>query len=144
VVYVQNGDGTVFPVYFNEDFVIIDTLFINNGKEIAILMLEGFDPENPPQGNQAPQWVAVDRTGHVRTLTRDVLNYSQMVGAPDGFAFLTVEYPESETFTAISTLTLNADGEESVIWTAGQGFWAIVGHAPLAAADGLTPFVTAE
>jgi hypothetical protein len=144
VVYVKDASGTVIPVFYTEDYVIIDTLFINNGQEIAVFMLEGFDPENPPQGNQPTQWVAVDRAGNVRTLHADLLNFSQMTGAPDGYALLTMVNPTDGSVNPTSTLTRYHNGDESTLWTTDHGYWMAVGQSSVTAADGMAAFVPAN
>ncbi len=144
VAQVMDANTNTLPIYYTGDYVVIDTVFINSGREIAVYMLEGFDPDNPPQGNQPTHWIAIDRSGNVRDLHRDLRNFSQMVNAPDGYALLNIQNPAMGESNFNSTLTLHHNGQEEVLWQADRGFWMIVGGSKVAAADDLIPFNDVE
>ncbi len=67
VVKLADKTGIERVIYTDGGWVIADTQFIDNGRELAIYELRPFD-SNSMIGGQAARWVALDRSGQTSEL----------------------------------------------------------------------------
>lgn len=137
VVKLADDGGNEVTVYADPDWIILDTKFIDNGRQLAIQELQAFDPNST--AGQAIRWIALDRTGQVTQLASSV-GYSQVAAAPDGYAIL-----QASDSGASPTMTLEYQSgrETTTLWqqqTGGGANWMILWAQPVPPVRGLTPF----
>lgn len=135
----QTGDERI--IYANPEWVLIDTAFIDNGRQLAIGELEAFDPATGDFSNQHTRWMALNRDGSVSELASGV-GFSQILAAPDGYVLLSAS---SNNFPATQTLEYRSGREDTMLWQVqveNGAFWQLLWAAPTATADGLAAFPT--
>ena len=125
-------------IYANPDWVLTETRFIDNGRQLAIGELEAMNPDEPPI-NQQTRWMALDRTGAVSELAGG-LGFSQIAAAPDGYVLLSAS---DNSATPLMTLEYRSGRETITLWQqqeTGGITWQLLWSAPTPTADGLQPF----
>lgn len=142
-MYVPSPAGERTTIYHSPDWILLGTQFINNGEQIALQLLEPFDP-NSAQPSSRTRWVAVDRQGNVSELTTNE-GYTQIVSAPDGYLHL---YATSSMPNTTMNLEYHAGGTSTTLWT-GQSensgaAWSIIWAQPVPATAGLQAFTAAS
>jgi hypothetical protein len=83
VVRLQTSDGATQTIYQNSEDVIVATRFVNDGEAIAVLLVEGFDPNNP-NDSFPTRHVLVDRDGNVTEVGEVYENFTQIAPVPGG------------------------------------------------------------
>ncbi|MEO8396268.1 MAG: hypothetical protein ABI700_24970 [Chloroflexota bacterium] len=139
-VKLADKSGQERVIYINPDWVILDTQFIDNGRQLAINELQGADP-NSSLGSQPSRWIALDRSGTTSVLAT-TLGFSQMLPAPDGYAIL---WASDNSVTPLMSLDYYSGREKTTLWQQqGNGgvTWSLLWTSPTATADGLQPFTT--
>jgi len=129
-------------IYYNGEWVVADAKFINNGRQVAVLLMSGADANdpNPPQINK---WVAIDRNGNVTDLYGEHF-YAPLAAAPDGYVILDLTEPaEGETIRTY-TLVYGTDAGQTTLWSVQlEDFsrsWEIAWAAPTADDSSIQPF----
>jgi hypothetical protein len=142
VVMLADKTGQARTVYHNPDWVLLDSTFVNNGRQIAVQMLQPFDENHPAP--QVTQWILLDRNGEV---SGDGVypSFSQVLPAPDGYAILWAEFADNMgTPPRTTRLDYVANGATTNLWTevtdqAGTS-WELVWSSPVSLADNLQSF----
>lgn len=138
LLYADKSGEPPRLIYHSPDWTLADAKFINNGQQIAVLLLPGFDPNNPEM--QPSKWVALDRAGTVTGLAT-VPNYAQLLAAPNGYVLLDFTFQNPAEYAnplytlryGTTTLWQNAPADPSVNW---ELAWV----TPSPMAEGLQPF----
>jgi hypothetical protein len=137
-VKLADKSGQERTIYRNSDWIIMQTQFIDNGRQLAINELEGFDPNRNP-GGQSTRWLALDRGGTVSELAT-IAGYSDLAAAPDGYVLLWASDPSA---TPVLTLEYRSGRETTTLWRTqetGGITWSLLWAAPTPTADGLQAF----
>lgn len=139
-VRLADKSGEERVIYASSDWVLLDTAFINNGRQLAIGELQAFDVNSSP-GSQTTRWMALDREGNVTELA-SALGFSQLATAPDGYVLF---WASDTSATPLVKLDYhNGAGETTTLWqeqATGGIVWSLVWTAETAAPqDALTPF----
>ncbi|MBI5668171.1 MAG: hypothetical protein HZC41_09205 [Chloroflexi bacterium] len=144
VVRLHDADGGPRTIYHNGDESPAGTVFINDGRELAILLMEGYDAAQPDQAT-LQRWVALNRDGSRRDLTENSI-YVQLMGAPGGYVTLTQQLNDQTMGTQQFTLGYGAEGNTRELWTSPQGTdqsWELAWVTPGTPAADLPPFPSA-
>jgi len=113
VVNVQDADGTVNTIYHNEEWVIVNTTFINDGQSIAVLLLAGFEPGMSPDKTNDLRIDIIDRDGTVTVLDREFDDALWLENAPGGMAIFFTPNPSAD-FNGTQILLWNGSELELV------------------------------
>lgn len=144
VLMLADKSGEERIIYHSPDWILLDAVFINNGREIAILIIPPFDPNNP-NAVGSTKWIALDRTGATRDLDPEVL-FSQLAPAPEGHLYLDTVYRGDFNTDPLYSLTYYGPANFITLWENapgdGQPNWEIAWTVPTPVAEGLTPFPT--
>lgn len=141
VVRLAGSSGVASTIYANSEWVLLDTRFIDNGRQLAIHELEPFDPVSDNMGAQETRWMALDRSGNVSELASG-LGFSQVAAAPDGYVLLAMS---ATTATPVITLEYRSGRETTLLWQedyTSTSAWYLVWAAPTDTADNLPAFPT--
>ena len=139
-VKLADKSGQERVIYAIPDWVLMETKFIDNGRQLAISELQAFDPNSTP-GNQATRWIALDRSGNASELAT-TLGFSQVAAAPDGYVILTAS---DNSAAPVLTLEYHTGRETTPLWQQQESSgssWSLLWAAPTATADGLQAFPT--
>ncbi|MBE2269574.1 MAG: hypothetical protein IAE80_15160 [Anaerolinea sp.] len=139
IVRMLGADGSPVTVYHSPDWILLDTEFVNNGRALALQLLEPFDP-NAPMGSNAIRWLLLDRQGGTVDLGT-YPGFTQVIGAPDGLLLLHADSAQPGTGMTLDYVTAT---ETRVLWqdvseNSGAA-WNIIWASPVPRADGLSPF----
>ncbi len=140
VVKLADKTGDEHTIYADSSWVIMGAKFIDNGRELAINELQGFD-QSGGMGNQATRWIALDRSGSTSNLATSI-GYSQLAPAPDGYVYL---WASDNSASPLLTLEYRSGRETVQLWQqqANNGItWSILWSAPTGTADSLGSFPT--
>lgn len=138
VVQISDAGGEARTLFTTSEFIILDTAFINNGRQIAMLMLPPFDPNNL-DGELTLSWFALNRDGTVTSLQDGVTN-GEIAPASDGYVLLDVVYSGADFSTADLSLTYYQNGNSTTLWQSNQDGWQMVWASPIVASTDLTAF----
>jgi hypothetical protein len=143
-VMIADKTGQARMIYHNGQFVVADTRFINDGQQLAIFLLPGFDlsqpqPEQPVQ--KPSKWIALDRAGNLTEL-HSTLYFTFLRAAPGGYVMLDLSFKDKQQTQAQTQLKLTRGGLTSVLWTSDSQGWELAWAAPAPAAANLPPFPT--
>lgn len=134
-------DGSEQIVYHSADATLLATMFVNNGRQIAIMMLAGTGEV------QSTRIVLLDRSGSVTELESLAVTqaYTEMMPAPDGLVlFRQVAGPNFEPPIVFSVEYVR-EGRGRGLWVRSydeaQFGWQMVWTAPTATAENLSPFL---
>ena len=143
VVVYQTADGSQQIVYHSADATLLAAMFVNNGRQIAIMMLAGTGEV------QSTRIVLLDRSGSEAEIESLAVTqaYTEMMPAPDGLVlFRQVAGPNFEPPIVFSVEYLQ-DGRGRGLWVRSydeaQFGWQMVWTAPTATAENLSPFPAA-
>jgi hypothetical protein len=128
----QNGERTI---YHTGDWVLADTVYINGGAQLALLGLTDYDET----GTQQSRWLALNRDGSVNELLSSDAAYSQMIGAPGGYALFEL-FVDDATSTFSSRLSLSDSSGTRVLWESEGMGWELAGGSAMPESSGLSPF----
>lgn len=140
VVQISDVNGEGRTIFSTSDFVILDTVFINNGRQVAMLMLPPFDPNNL-DAELTLTWLALNRDGTVTTLQEGV-STGEIAPAPNGYAIFDVVYSGADFSQADLSLTYYQDSNSTILWQSNQDGWQLVWATPTTTASDLTSFPT--
>ncbi|MCZ7542542.1 MAG: hypothetical protein M5R40_02910 [Anaerolineae bacterium] len=143
VVMYANMAGDRYPI-FHQPTSLIGSTFIDNGRRVAVLIVGAYNPET----DSAPtEWVALDRAGAAVKLSAPAERVQRLVGAPEGYAFLQLEFLGGDPPLSQAQLYYHrfVDGgtalESRLLWEdASQPGWDLVWSSEMPAAPGLNPF----
>lgn len=141
VVRLLDADGVPRIIYHNAEQSPVGTVFISGGRELAILLMEGYNTAQPDQA-ALQRWIALDRQGGSRALTEDSI-YVQLMGAPGGFVALSQRLNDQTMGTQQFTLLYGADGQSRELWTSPEGTeqsWELAWVTPVTPPADLPPF----
>jgi hypothetical protein len=141
VIVLADPTGQERVIYHTADWTVIDTVFIDGGQRLAILLFPAYDPQQPLD-DLATRWVALDRSGAVSDLQTNTEFGGGVLAAPDGYAYLRVGYADGRPELARFTLEWHSGGQRRELWSVDGQAWELVWSAPTAPASGLTPFPT--
>lgn len=135
-----NDNGEIRTIYRNSDYVIASTTFINGGRQIGVMLIGGWD-ENNPNEVAASRFEIINRDGSPGQLSSIFFTYNQMRGTADGMLVLSL------TQLGIDNndyqLVHYVDGEMRTVWSAtmprNQGL-DLVWSAPMLVVEGLPAF----
>jgi hypothetical protein len=142
VVRVADSAGQVSTILHVGDQTPGEVHFINNGQQIAVMLMPVFD-ETQPDTPIEYRWIALDRAGTVTDLVTD-LNYSNLDGAPDGYVRIINDL--SDVNNSTFSLEYTSNGQTTQLWTTTgprsdpYGAWELAWVTPMPAAEGLPPF----
>jgi hypothetical protein len=134
VVKLQTSDGATQTIYQNSEDVIVATRFVNDGQAIAVMLVEGFDPNNP-NDSFPTRHVLVDRDGNVTEVGEVYANFTQIAPVPGGAVITWGEWLADAD--PIAKLGIVEDGILREIWSytppaeRGYSFLEIVWSPPL-------------
>lgn len=134
VKMLDNGADRI--IHHTGDWSLVDTEFINAGRQLGILWLSTFDPNNPDE--QEGRWMALGRDGSLTELVSSA-TFSQIANAPDGFALFELSFNEDFT-QQTARLSYVANGERRTLWESGEANWEFAGATEVQPAGDLTPF----
>lgn len=138
VVKLADRSGQEYAIYRDPDWIIMGAQFIDNGRQLAISELEGFDPNRNP-GGQATRWMALDRGGTISELAT-MPGFSELAAAPDGYVLL---WASDNSASPLLTLEYRSGRETTTLWQSQetQGItWSLLWASPTPTADGLPAF----
>jgi hypothetical protein len=145
LVRVRAADGADTTVFVGgADWVVTNTVFVNEGRDLAISLLESFVPNNDPQSTQKIRWVLLKRDGSLVDLYTDP-DYSALVPVSAGYLLLAQDFPRDQSATFPSyTLTVAEGTEQRLIWQSpaveGWQNWEIAWATPVSAQADLPAF----
>ncbi|RMG70403.1 MAG: hypothetical protein D6711_17355 [Chloroflexi bacterium] len=118
IVQYLAPDGSEQVIYANGEWVIVDSRFVNHGQQIAIMLLESFDPEaNEELTVQHTQWILLDRDGTITELGT-YTTFTELVSAPAGLVILESAYTQEDFQPPIRyTLKYYVAGGFIDLWT---------------------------
>jgi hypothetical protein len=135
--------GAARTIYHSPDWLIANTIFINNGQQIAMMQYPSFNPDEPIP-SFVSRWMAIDRAGNVSELLTST-GYAQMLPAPDGYVVMEQTHPTADIQQGHYTVTLVQNGTSTVLFemdvtdnTTYELAWA----SPMATASDLGAFPT--
>jgi hypothetical protein len=134
IVRLQTSDGATQTIYQNSEDVIVGTRFVNDGEAIAVLLVAGFDPNNPD--TFPTSHVLVDRAGTVTEIEGVYEQFTQIAPVPGGAVITWTEMPEGANPIAKLAVVENSTVRE--IWSyeppseRGYSFMEILWSPPLA------------
>lgn len=145
LVRVRAADSTDTTVFVGgSDWVVTNTIFVNEGRDLAISLLESFAPTNDPQYTQKIRWALLRRDGSLTDLlvTPD---YSAVVPVGSSYLLLEIQVDRSQPNTFPSYMLTVAEGtEQRLIWQspAASAFqnWEIAWATPVSAQADLPAF----
>lgn len=114
VVMTVDQNGEAHRLFHSPDWLILDARFIDSGQQIALQLLEPFDPDATT--SQAVKWAALGRDGNLVELGRSTF-LAELVEAPGGCALLWTELQEWEQTRLATHLELHIGNEIREIWT---------------------------
>lgn len=139
VVRMRDAAGELINLYHSPDWVLLDAEFIDNGRRLALSLLQPFDPNSPNDAGEI-RWIALDRAGNVTELAATT-GFSQVMNAPDGYLYLSADSPN---VGATMTLEYRAGDQARTLFTGASddsgAAWNLIGAAPVAPAPNLPPF----
>jgi hypothetical protein len=138
VVHLASDSGDEISIYKESDWVILDTKFIDDGRQLAINELQGYSAGSDP-GSQLNRWIALNRDGTVTQLAT-TLGFSQVVSAPDGYAIFQAS---DNSATPVLTLEYHTGRETTTLWqqqASGGVSWSILWSQPVSTDASLRPF----
>jgi len=145
VLMLADKSGQARMIYHSPDWTLADARFINDGQQIAILLLPGFDESLQPEEFPPSKWVVLDRAGAISDLYSSIY-YTQLEAAPGGYVVLDATYQTADNSTSLFTLQYNNGSAITQIWTFGTQdpsvYWELAWSAPTATVEGLPPFPT--
>ncbi|MCC6615836.1 MAG: hypothetical protein IT320_20365 [Anaerolineae bacterium] len=129
VVKLADKSGQARTIYTSTDWIPFRAMFINDGRDILIQLLQPFDPDNPPT-TQATRFVALDRSGAVRELD-GFIALAEPAPVPGGYVMLWSEdtggtapppihltdYSASEPNEIWSIISDNYGVSWSIVWS---------------------------
>ena len=133
VVKLADKTGQSRTIFASTDWIPFRAIFINDGREILIQLLQPFDPNSPVMA-QGTRFVALDRSGNVRELDA-FISFAEPAPVPGGYVML---WSEDTGGTAPPPLHLNdysANGVDEIwsITSDNMGVsWSIVWSPPTA------------
>ncbi len=128
VVMTVDQNGEAHRLYHSPDWLILNAKFIDDGEQIAIQLLEPFDPDSA--ASQSVKWAVLGRDGTLVELRRSTL-LAELVEAPGGCALLWAELQEQPRLT--THLDIHSGNSNRKIWTyaappkVGDVRWEIAG-----------------
>jgi len=132
VVKLADKSGQTRTIFASTDWIPFRAMFINDGREILIQLLQPFDPNNPV-ASQGTRFVALDRSGSVRELDAFIA-FAEPSPVPGGYVML---WSEDTGGTAPPPIHLNhySAGGTDEIWSIisdNMGVsWSIVWSTPI-------------
>jgi hypothetical protein len=143
VVKVADKTGNISNIFTTDLGTPLDTVFINDGRALAIFVAPEFDPAAAPETPIPPAyWVAVDRFGTIMPL--DVTSDNTLVvPATGGFAAFRIDYDEAGVNAPSYVLELHAFGETRTLWSANTdmtAYWEIIAPQPAQLLEAQPPF----
>lgn len=145
VVKYLAPDGTESVIYTNTEWVIVNSMFVNDGQQVALMLLESFDPEaNEELTIQNTQWILLNRDG----TTTDLGTYgtfTELTPAPTGLLMLETKYTQEDFQPPILfTLQYYVAGGFIDLWTQQTddegASWQIAYVTPFTTPVDLPPF----
>lgn len=128
VVMTVDHNRDAHRLFHSPDWLILNAKFIEDGRRLAIQLLEPFDPDSTT--SQAVKWAALSSDGNLVELGRSTF-LAELVEAPGGCALLWTEVQEQTRLT--THLELHSGNEIREIWTytappkVGDVRWEIAG-----------------
>lgn len=141
-VMLADESGQERMIYHSPEWIIADVTFINNGRQLAISLLESFDVDNPSV--QRSRWIALDRAGNVTELGT-FESFSEVAAAPDGYYILWSQMSDDLNRLTM-TLEYHTNGQATELWSIegeNRGItWDLAWATPTETAGDLQPFQT--
>lgn len=135
VVMVDDGDAAPYIINHNPTWITIDTAFIDNGQQVALVQVPAADQPQTTAFSVSIRAIALDRQGE----TDDLLSNNgalTVLGAPSGYiALMGPPSPDGPY-----RLLYGMGGQTTTLWQATGQSWELVWAAPTPTAPGLSPF----
>lgn len=109
-INILDADGNEATIYQNEEQIIVRTIFVQGGEAIAIMLLEGFDPDREPQEMSMTSLVFLNRDGTLTTLEQEFSGRFWVENVSNGTLIIDTPNPDGENF--LPTQILFWDGSE--------------------------------
>jgi len=138
VIQISENGGEARTIFTSPAFVILDTQFINNGQQLAVLTMPSFDPNNDAQ-NFTLAWIALNRDGTLAGL-HDNLTSGDIEPAPNGYVLYEVAYSGTDFGDVSLSLTYFQNGQQSTLWQSNADGWQLVWASPTETQADLAPF----
>ncbi|MEZ4669245.1 MAG: hypothetical protein R3E39_15170 [Anaerolineae bacterium] len=145
VVRVQDTTGAPRTVFIGgSDWIVVNTAFVNQGRDLAINLLQSFVPSNDPQATQQLRWILLRRDGTQVELYADP-DYAELAAVDNGYILLMQDFQRDQPNTYPSYNLIYGDGnEQRVIWELppiiSYQNWEIVWGTPTTMQADLPPF----
>lgn len=143
IVKIADRNDEEQVIYYNGEWVVANAKFINNGRQVAVLLVAGVDPNNPNPTSQISKWMAVDRSGNVTDLFPEH-TYAMLETAPDGYVVLNVTEPRDGVNLRTYELLYGTDAGQTSLWSfQTEDFsqtWELAWSAPTADDGSIQPF----
>lgn len=125
------------------EWLLLDQVFVNDGRALAMLLLSTFDP-NDPNALSRTRWVLLERDGQVQDLFISEL-YSDLRAIPGGYLLFTQDVlPAAGTGATGYSLRLGAGEAMQTLWqsppAADYQSWELIWTTPYTPASDLPPF----
>ncbi|MCL4248046.1 MAG: hypothetical protein KJ065_07845 [Anaerolineae bacterium] len=143
IVRLADKTGQARTIFSSPDWIPFRAMFVNDGREILIQLLQPFDPSNEMM-QQGTRFVALERSGNVRELDA-YISFAEPAPAPGGYFLLWSEDTGGTAPPPIHFDYHSAD-ERREIWSITSDnigvSWSIVWTPPATATvgDALQPF----
>jgi|GEM_PF-3099596 len=110
-----DDNGDIRTIYRTEESVIANATFINRGTQIAVMLIPGFDHDNPGAAMGEPRYQIINRDGSNGQVSSNFFSYNQLHGTTDGFIMLSVSRLGAEGNEY--NLVHYSGNENTVLWT---------------------------
>ena len=142
VVRTVGRDKSVKTIYYTPDWLIIDMVVINDGRQLALLL-----STQDSNSGVINRWLALDRSGTTQVLGESD-QWSTIRRAPNGFTLFSTQITDPNDPTTRSfALNYVTAGTPSELWSSPQGdqYWEFVWAHPWLTADDITgPFTPVQ
>lgn len=142
---VIDNNGSLRTIYRNSERVIANARFVNGGRQIATLLMAGFD-ENNLGIIGGTRFEIINRDGSTGQISSDFVSNNQIFGTDDGFIMMSVLQLGADG--NVHEIVHFQDGEMTSIWSftppEPHTWLNFVWSPPMTIADGLAPFASIE
>jgi len=143
VLRIVDG-GEPRTIYHASDWLIAQTLFVNNGQQLALLLYPTMVTMPTDQSAPLSRWIALDRAGNITELNTSVYP-PQVMAATDGLVMMTQDYEGNNFQRRSYSLIRVTNGVSTTLWQEtieGDVSWELAWVTPMEIASDLPPFPT--
>lgn len=117
VVRVADANGDVRTIYQNSDYVVVSTVFVNNGQDVLVQLLEPADPNNQQQQIYGSRYDLISRDGTVTPIEGRYTSFAQGYAVPGGFVIVWAEHDPTLAAPPISHIDDYSSGSAEPVYT---------------------------